>query len=143
MSRDQSLGLLNRLLAIQYRSMPMYLSEAKLWVHPGDEKATATLQHIVTDQKAMVSRIADVVLARRGSVNMGGFPMDFTDTHDLAFDGLLKRVLEYQLLDIAAIEQLIARIPKSDREALELAQEALGSERAHLEALQELAIQAV
>jgi hypothetical protein len=142
MNDSSNIEVLNRLLAIQYRSLPMYLTDACPWIHAGDEQAATTLANIVTDQQRMVQRIADLILDRRGAVDPGEFPMEFTDTHMLSLDFLLNELIHYQKQDVAAIEDCVRRLAR-DPVARALAEEALGSERAHLEALERLAKQPV
>ena len=43
MPHADGLKILNRLLAIAYRSLPMYLAEAGPWTHAGDEQAVRML----------------------------------------------------------------------------------------------------
>jgi hypothetical protein len=140
MSLPNTIYVLNQLLAVEYRSLPMYLTNFQAWTHAGDERAAATLKHIIIDQTTLSKRIADMIYDRRGTVEFGDFPMEFTDTHDLSLDYLIREILRNQMQMIVRIESLIARLA-DDREARELAQETLGSERAHLEALRELVVQ--
>ena len=143
MNLKRTIRALNDLLAIEYRSLPMYLTDATPWTHPGDEKATQTLEHIVVDQRETCRRVAEMILARGGgSIDVGEFPMEFTDTHFLSLDFLLKELLTYQKVIVGRIERLVAELT-DDRPARELAQDALGSERQHLEALEELVRQPV
>jgi len=138
--KTRKFDLLNRLLAIQYRSFPMYLTAACPWTHQGDEKATAALGNIVADQKAMVQRIGEFILDSGGRVETGEYPMEFTDTHFLSLDFLLKELVRYQRGDVAAIEHIVSELA-DDRAVRELAEETLGMERAHLEALESLVSQ--
>jgi hypothetical protein len=131
---------LNRLLTILYRSLPMYLTDACPWTSGGDEKATAALRHIVDDQRRLAQRIAEHILAHYGRVDMGEYPIDFPDTHDLSLDYLLGKLVQCQKNDVAAIEACIPGL-QPDRKAVALAEEALGSARGHLETLEELAAQ--
>ena len=136
-NKNRKFDLLNDLFAIEYRSFPMYLTDASPWTHHGDEKATEALQNIVLDQKAMVQRIGEFILDAGGRVETGEYPMEFTDTHFLSLDFLLKELVRYQRADVAAIERIVSQLP-DDRAARELAEETLGMERAHLEALEAL-----
>ena len=61
---ENSVDLLNQLLVIHYRSLPMYLLDASPWTHRGDEKASEALNDIVTDQRQTCQRIADAVIQR-------------------------------------------------------------------------------
>lgn len=132
--------LLNELLQIEYRSFPMYLIDASPWTHHGDEKATEALHNIVADQKLMVQRIGEFIFDAGGRVETGEYPMEFTDTHFLSLDYLLKELLRYQRQDVAAIERIVSQLGEA-RAARELAEETLGMERAHLEAIEALVAQ--
>jgi hypothetical protein len=130
---------LNRLLTILYRSLPMYLDYACPWTRRGDEKALATLRNIVTDQKQLSTRVAQAVM-EIGPTEIGEFPIEFLDMHDLSLDFLVKKLIEYQKKDIAALEQCAADL-SAERKAAALAEEAMGAARGHLESLEELASQ--
>ena len=129
--------VLNRLLVIHNRSLPMYLSETSPWTHRGDEQAAKTLQHIVADQKTMIDRIAQMILQTEGGVDMGEYPMDFTDTHDLSLYFLLGKLVASQQRDVEAIGRCPGQLNDAPLSKA-LAQEALGMAKGHLESLQEL-----
>ena len=133
---------LNRLLEIEYRSFPLYLGDAAPWFSEADVKAVETLKNIAADQQAMSQRIAELILDLGGRIEPGEYPTQFTDTHFLSIEFLLKELVYYQRQDIADIEQIVASLA-GHREARELAEETLGAERAHLEALEALTPQAV
>jgi hypothetical protein len=128
---------LNRLLEIEYRSFPMYLGDASPWLGDGDEPAAEALANIVADQQATSQRIAEMILDLGGRIAPGEYPMQFTDTHFLSLDYLLKELHYYQRQDIADIEQIVANLA-GHRAAQELAEETLGAERAHREAIEAL-----
>ncbi len=131
---------LNRLLEIEYRSFPMYLGDASPWTTQQDESAADALKNIMADQQAMSQRIGELILQLGGRIDPGEYPMQFTDTHFLSLEYLLKELLCYQRQDVADVEQIVARLA-GQREARELAEEVLGSERAHLEAIEALQAQ--
>ncbi len=136
-SEHDVLAALNRLYVIQTRSLPMYALDASPWTHPGDDKASQAVAHIVADQQAMALRLAELIDSRQGRVERGSFPMQFTDTNMLSLDYLLTEMVTCTRQDIETIRKCVERLA-GDREALELAEEVLGSERAHLEALEAL-----
>ena len=135
---DEIIALLNRLLEVEYRSFAVYVLDASPWVARGREQAAEVVRNIALDQQGMAERVAEEILARDGRVDTGDFPMEFTDTHDLGLDYLVGQIIEGQHRDIAIIEQIVARLA-ADPAAQDLAYEVLGSERAHLEALEEVA----
>jgi hypothetical protein len=132
---------LNRLLTTLHRSLPMYLTYACPWTHRGDERAVTALKSIVENQKELAGRVAQFILSRHETIEMGEYPIEFLDTHDLSLDYLLTRLVEFQKRDVAAIERCVAELQK-DRQAAALAEEALGAARGHLETLEELVGQA-
>jgi hypothetical protein len=140
MTKVDIIRALNDLLALEYRSLPLYVTDAMPWTHPGDEKATSTLASIVLDQRATSQRIAQLILERGGALDTGEYPMEYTDTHDLSLEYMVKELISFQKWLIGKIERIVTTLA-DDREARDLALEALGSEKAHLESLQELASQ--
>ncbi|MGE0607580.1 MAG: hypothetical protein AB7O62_10845 [Pirellulales bacterium] len=140
MNAAHSIAVLNRLLARLCRSLPQYLADGFPWHRPGDQRGPEVLQQIIADQQAMAGRVAEAVLDRRGAPDSGEFPMDFTDTQFLSLDFLVRELIHYQQQDVAAIARCASELIR-DRAARELAEEALGQARAHLEALEELARQ--
>lgn len=128
---------LNRLLTVLERSLPMYLSYTSPWTHGGDQRARQALANIVDARSKLANRVAKLVL-ESGPIELGAYPFEFYDMHDLSLDFLLSKLVEYQKRDIAKHEQC-ARDLQVDRRAGELADEALGAARGHLETLEELA----
>ena len=66
-------------------------------------------------------------------------PQEFSDAnwHFVSLQFLLRPLLEHQASDVSRIENCVAQLA-GDREAREIAEEALGSARAHLELLEGL-----
>ncbi len=141
MSQPGNHRVLNRLLTVLYRSLPMYLTDAAPWTHLGDEKAVDVLHRMVEDQQQLATRIGEYVVEHYGPVELGDYPLDFPDMNDLAFDYLLGKLVACQRNDVATIERCVNQL-QADFEARSLAEEALGSARGHLESLEELAAEA-
>lgn len=130
--------LLNRLLVLHERSLPMYLSYAQPEGLLANSKAWAVVTQMVEDQKRTVDRIATLILDGGGLVDRGKFPMDFTGYNDLSVEFLVKKCIERQERTIGAIEriaELLARAPYAQAAA----REALGEAKGHLENLHEVA----
>ena len=138
MNSEQVVNVLHRLLITLYRSLPMFLTQAPPWTKPGDEQALATLANIVADQQRDCARLSEHIQALYGRVELGEFPMEFTNLHFLSLDYLLGELVRHQRRDVALIEQLAGQL-QGDVVARTLAEEILGSERAHLEQLEQLA----
>jgi len=137
MDKPHIYDALNRLLTILERSLPMYLSYASPWVRNGDETAVSALRNIVEEQKQLAARVAELVL-ERGPMNVGEYPVECYDMHDLSLDYLLSRLVEYQQRDVSALARCVEEL-QSDRPSATVAEEALGAARGHLEILKELA----
>jgi len=130
--------VLNRLVAIHNRSLPMYLSEAPPWTQRRDAAAREALMQIVADQKTMVDRLGQMILEKDGAVDLGEYPLDFTAKHDLSLEFLLGELVAHQRRDVAAIEECVRQLEHGSM-ARAVAQEALGEAKGHIESLQELA----
>jgi hypothetical protein len=137
MPAADSTDILNRLLIIHHRSLPMYLGYATPYSVRGDEKAREVLAQIVEYQKELVDRIGELIIERGGRVHHGEFPMYFTGLHDLSLDYLVRRMIADMKRDIAAIEQCVAALD-DDPLAKAIAEEALGAAKGHLDSLEEL-----
>lgn len=130
--------LLNRLLVLHERSLPMYLSYAQPEGLLANSKAWAVVTQMVEDQKRTVDRIATLILDGGGLVDRGKFPMDFTGYNDLSVEFLVKKCIERQERTVGAIER-IAELLATAPYAQAAAREALGEARGHLENLHEVA----
>ena len=132
-----TLDVLNRLLEILCRSFPMYASYARPWKRRGDERAAETFAHIVADQSALAARVNAAIVEFGAIPNEGRFPIEFTDLHDLSMDYLVREAIVCQQRDIASIEQCVDALRLAPA-ACELALEALGLAKGHLESLKEV-----
>jgi hypothetical protein len=133
----KTVAVLNRLLALHSRSLPSYLASARPYCRRGDERAREVLDHIFADHQLMVDQIATLIAEERGVPNLGTYPMEYTDLHDLAIDYVIGLVIAQQKKDIATIETCVAEIGDHAR-GRALALEALGAAKGHLESLEEL-----
>jgi hypothetical protein len=138
MTSPSTIQVLNRLLALHDRSLPMYLGYAAPWTLGDDSAAKETLSLIVADQREMADRIGKAILDAGGVVSHARFPMHYTAYHDLSYEFLVKQMISAQKQDIAAIEQCVAQL-EHEPAARALAEEALGAAKGHLESLSELA----
>lgn len=129
--------LLNHLIAIHNRSLPVYLTYAAPAWHGGEEAAKETMRLIAADQRATAERLAAMVTENNGVVNNGEFPIYYTGYHDLSFDFLLNEIIKEQKEDIATIESVVSKLLLVPL-AKALAEETLGAAKGHLESLVEL-----
>lgn len=129
--------ILNRLIAVHARSLPVYLADAAPWGTSKDVHAQGVLDMIAADQLLTVDRLADEVMAMGGAVKQGAFPMEFTGLHDLSIGYLIREMTRRQANDVVEIDQLVGMLDK-DASVRPLAEEALGAAKGHLETLNEL-----
>ena len=134
---QHTINVLNHLLAIHNRSLPVYMASAQPWLGRNGTHALAVLEDIANAHLAMVDRVGELIIELEGVVRQGEFPMKFSGWHDLAVEFMIDRCIECQKLDIERIEKCVGWLGDSPR-ARVLAEEALGEAKAHLEALEEL-----
>ena len=137
MPTPETTDVLNRVLAILQRSFPQYMRYARPYVPPGREKVMDTIHEIVAGQDALAQRVSETIFASGGLPDPGEFPIEFTDTHDLAIDFLIQAAINYQMQDIAELEQCVEALRLAPA-AQSLAAEALGMAKGQLESLEEL-----
>lgn len=128
--------ILNQLLAIHLRSLPVYLASAPPWTPTPDSPALTTLRHIAQDQLLMADRIGKVILEQGGTIAGSEFPMEFTDLHDLSIDFLMPQVksrLERELEFIRRCAEELRPYPAPRA----IAEEAAGAALGHLDSLRE------
>ena len=136
MKKTSKIDLLNALVQMHCRSLPMYLASAAPWTTSEQTVGRALLQSIIADQGEIVDKFADVILQRDGIVERGAFPTEFTDLHDLSLDYLMHEMAEKQATNVKAIERA-TELLAGDDDALELCQRTLGVAKAHLDSLNE------
>ena len=134
---EQTINVLNHLLAIHNRSLPVYLRSARPYAGRNGEEGLELLDAIADAHFAMVDRIGSMIIEMQGVVRYGEFPHRFADLHDLSLDYMLNQLVQLQQLDIQRIAKCVEWLDDAPR-AKALAQEALGEAKAHLESLQEL-----
>ncbi len=137
MSPPSTTEILNRLLVLHMRSLPMYLSYAPPYEFARHEKAKAILDQIVEDHKRTVDRLGTLILDSGGTIDYGEFPMSFTSLHDLSLSYLIKLLIERQQKQIVVCEKLADQLGMAPY-AQAAAREVVGEAKGHLENLQEL-----
>jgi hypothetical protein len=131
-------AVLNRLLRLLCRSLPMYLHDARPWSGVEGDPALAALDNLVADQQRFACRTAQAILDHGGQPEPGVFPMDFTSMNDDGVDYLLQRVIERQRRDLPQIQRCAAELAEFPP-LCALAEESLGNAQAHLDILERTA----
>jgi len=132
--------VLNRLLDIQCCSLANYLNETQPWTNVDNEVFKEGIRAIAKDHEHYARRLAEAIDQHGGHVNFDSYPMTFASLNDLGLDYLLQRLIPSQLASIKAIEECVSELG-GDGPMVGLAQDVLGSERGHLDALRRLSEQ--
>src|SRR3954470_23631773 len=138
MPSPDTITVLNRVLEILERSFPQYMRYARPYVPPGRENIMQTIEQIVAGQDALAERVSQHIFESSGLPDHGDFPIEYTDTHDLAIDYLLQEAIDCTKQDIGDLEQCVDSLRLAPAAQL-LASEALGMTKGHLELLSKLA----
>ena len=133
-----TIDVLNRVLVRLQRSFPHYLAWARPYIPHGREKVMETLREIVSCQDMLAERIGQFIFESGGLPDAGRFPIEFTDTHDLDIEFLLREAIGYQNEDIEGLQECVEQLRIAPA-AQSLAAEALGMAKGHLQSLEELA----
>jgi hypothetical protein len=137
MPSSDTIDVLNCVLANLERSFPQFLQYARPYIPPGQEDVAETLAEIVVCQKSLSDRVNEMIVESDALPDTGKFPIEFTDTHDLSIDFLVREAIGYQKQDIAELAECADALNLSPA-AQSLAAEALGMAKGHLESLEEL-----
>jgi bacterioferritin (cytochrome b1) len=137
MPTTDTIAVLNRVLAVVLRSFPQYLRWSRPWVPPGHERELETLEKIATEQDEIAERLFAAIDDLGGLPDTGEFPMEFTDTHDLSIDYLLREAVGYGRQDVADLEAAAAT-PNLAPQAQPLVSEAAHIAKRHLASLKAL-----
>jgi hypothetical protein len=139
MPSSDTIETLNRVLAILERSFPQYLQWARPYIPPGREDVVEAVADMVAGQRALADRVIEMIADSGALPDTGKFPIEFTDTHDLGIDFLIRQAIQCQRQDLANLEQCVEQLRLSPA-AQSLAAEALGMAKGHLESLEELSL---
>jgi len=137
MPSAETIDILNRVLTILRRSFPQYLRYSRPYIPAGDERAVEVFHEIADGQDALDERVNELVVKSGALPEVAAFPMEFTDTHDLGLDYLIREAIGYQRQDIADLKACAESLPLAPA-ARSLVEEALGMAKGHLESLEEL-----
>ena len=137
---DQGLVVetLNKILPRVARSLAVYAADARPWLSRGEDRLRAALSALASDQRFYADRLASTILELGGQPELGRFPTEFTDLHDVAAGYLAARLVCQQQADLAAIGRLAGRLPQGSP-ARQLAEEIRGNLQGHLDILENLA----
>ena len=97
-------AILQRIFHRQCRSFGQYLAECWPWTHRVDREAQDLVRSIITDERRWAERLAELITERGGVPQPGNYPTEFTDSHFLALDFMLRRLVEEIGRDIAILQ---------------------------------------
>jgi hypothetical protein len=137
MNRTEPIDVLNQLLRLLFRSLPVYLRETQFWARGGDAPALAALHTIAADRKRFAERLAEAIDKRGGVADAGRFPVAFTGLNDVSLEYLLECVGREQQEEIPALQRHLMEL-EGDPEAHALAAEVLANACKHREMIEGL-----
>jgi hypothetical protein len=95
--------VLNGVLILLRRSLLQYSGEAWPWVASGGSEPRAEVDRLIAAQAERVGKLADLLDARRWTIDFGAFP-DFTGLHYLSLTYVLPHLAENQQQIVREIE---------------------------------------
>lgn len=129
---------LAHLVAVMESSPAMYLADSGIWSYPGDESLKLALADVVSSQRGIVDRAAEILADREVPVPQTGYPLSYTAWHDLDLAFLLPRVIEGMRGQVGRLEAILSS-GTNDAAALDLAREAVATTRSHIDVLDQQA----
>ncbi len=101
----------------------------------GRREALGVFSDIAADQTEQADRASQLLDELHEAPESAGFPMEFTDAHDLSIDYLLRLAAKHQAAEVTELRELAQR-PGLSHSVRTFAEECVGMSRAHLELLQ-------
>lgn len=135
----RSVKVLNRLLSMLDCSLARYLSHARPWARRPYMLLDALARRLSYEHEVFAEKFAQLIAARRGTVDSCAFPMDFTYYNDLSLEYLAPKLLKHQRALIDLAEECAAELAH-DPEANRLAKKLIASLRQYAGLLEELLV---
>jgi hypothetical protein len=129
-----TIDLLNDLLRVLCRSLPMYLQYAKPWSQGDRPEVHEALGRLVANQRLYARKVAAMIADRGGRPESGSFPTEFTSLNDAGLEFVLGRIIARQRCENEALRSCAAEL-SGETEARALAEEVLGNAQGHLDVL--------
>jgi hypothetical protein len=114
-NHQNSVAILNELLAKLDCSLARYLSYARPWARRR-MLLDALVRRLSYEHEIFASSIARLISDRRGAVRSSVFPMEFTSYNDLSLEYLAPKLLDDER-DLIATAEACAELLKDDPEA--------------------------
>jgi hypothetical protein len=138
MKSFEAIPVLNQMLQVLCRSLPMYLADARPWARPEHESLQMALEQLVGDRRQYAERVAKAILQLGGRPDPGRFPSEFAAKNDLSLDFMLHEVIDAQDEDVSRLDHCASQLAGMPL-LHALAQEIYGNACGHLEILREAA----
>src|SRR5688572_9156935 len=106
------LSVMNELLAMLYRSLPVYLHDAQPWHDRNCERAARAVADIAAAHRDLAERIAEFILDSGGEPEPGVYPVEFSaaNWHFVSLKYLLQPLVDHQAQLVRRIESCVARL---------------------------------
>jgi hypothetical protein len=102
---EHSVAILNRLVEMLDCSLARYLFYARPWARRPYMLLHALARSLSREHESFAGDIAQLIVARRGTVTSCRFPMNFTSYNDLSLEYLAPRLLEHQRALVASAKR--------------------------------------
>lgn len=135
----EAVEVLGQIVRLMGRSLASYLIHARPIDAAAHPEGMQVWSDIARDQEELIERIAAEMMHRDAPVDRGQFPMHYTSLNDLSFRYLHQRMVESQKRLIIGLETAVEWL-RNDIRARALAEEALGTAKAHLDSLLEFSV---
>jgi hypothetical protein len=135
---SNSLPILLRAFAREYRSLAQYIGESWPWMDPDNREASELVRSIRADERRWVEQFADLIYQRGGMPLTGTYPTEFPELHFLSLDYLLLRLAEYLEHTIESLEQELALVG-NDLPVRTLFQQMIERKQGQINALRQVA----
>ena len=110
-----AIGVLNRILRMLCRSLPMYLDSARPWSDNDDRSAWIVLARLIADQRTLARRVAQALLDEGAQPDPGPFPSAFAAMNDLSLAFVLERIVQRQRAEVEALAACVGELADAPR----------------------------
>jgi hypothetical protein len=108
---SQGQTVLQDTLQRESRSVLMYMAEATPWADSTEDKARATLQQAIAEERQAIVALGRFLLRQHVPLPyIGSYPESFTTINFIALDYLWPRLIEHERSTIARLERDLAAL---------------------------------
>lgn len=133
-----SLAVLLRVFRRETGSWTMYMADSWAWTDRAGAETRDFVQSMIAEERGWIERLADLIDERGGVPRPGAFATEYTDSHFLSLQFLLRRLIGYQQRSVPLLEADLNAVV-SDPPARRLLANMLEHQRGRLATLERIA----